>query len=59
MARKGLKAAGYKECICNKCGAVAHSTANTIHRRCSGNPDQPNPRSRGQNIPSEARGTWE
>lgn len=58
MGRKNSNP-GCKDCTCNRCGATAHAIPTTQHRRCSGNPDQPNPRARGENLPGESRGRWE
>lgn len=45
-------------CVCNKCGAKAHSIAGKPHRRCSGNPENSNPVEKHILIPPVHRGEW-
>lgn len=56
---RGQHNPNFKNVTCNKCLMTAHAPAGKRHRRCSGNPDTQKLRGRGENLPIEARGTWE
>jgi len=45
-------------CVCDKCGAKAHSVPDTAHRRCTGNPENSKPVEKYVLIPSAQRGKW-
>lgn len=53
------EAMNVKNCMCDVCGAEAHSFPGKKHRRCSGNPEHNEPVGRGKNIPPAQRGTWQ
>ena len=46
-------------CVCDKCGAKAHSIPGSAHRRCSGNPENSKPVEKHCNIPAAHRGEWQ
>lgn len=54
---KSKRLTGFSNCICNKCGAVAHSLNGSNHRRCGGTKDAPiKDKNKKNSIVS--RGTW-
>lgn len=59
MSNRRNHSSGGKQCMCNKCGAVANSIAGKTHRRCPGQADAPL-RAKHQGLePAAARGKWE
>jgi len=47
-----------KKCVCNLCGAEAHSVPDSQHRRCSGITGKSEPVEKYQCIPPPQRGKW-
>jgi len=56
MSKSG-KPMNTKNCICDKCGAEAHTVQGSQHRRCSGGSKEP--RDKDKKMPSCERGTWQ
>lgn len=58
MSRKS-RDSGAKGGTCNKCGATSRSTIHgKPHRRCSGDPNSPDPRRKGDPLPGAQKGRW-
>ncbi len=55
--RSGQQKSPSKNCMCDRCGAEAHSIAGKTHRRCPGQQDQPI-RAKHDPAAPESRGKW-